>query len=81
MDKRTGIIFKVNFIKKTKSLPKQEGFVQLWQVHGELRNGKQVPFDYPDELPRKMRLILKAAGIPWPRQQNTGPGTTPRPLK
>ena len=69
MDKGTGIIFKVNFIKKSKPLPKQEGFVQLWQVHGQLHGGKQIPFDYPDELPRKMRLILKAAGIPWPGRE------------
>ena len=62
MKKDTGTIFKVNFIEATKR-PKQEGFVQLWKHKGKLQNGKQIPFDYPDELPRKMRHILKDAKI------------------
>jgi hypothetical protein len=66
VDKNTGIIFKVNPIKKTKPRPKQEGFVQLWKAHGVIENGRQIPFDYPDELPSKMRQILMQAKIPWP---------------
>jgi hypothetical protein len=63
MKKNTGTIFKVNFVEKNKHPKGQEGFVQLWKHKGKLQNGKQIPFNFPDELPRKMRHILKAAKI------------------
>jgi hypothetical protein len=63
MNKDTGTIFKVNFVDENKHPKKQEGFVQLWKHKGKLQNGKQIPFDYPDELPLKMRKILKDAKI------------------
>jgi hypothetical protein len=66
MRKNTGTIFKVYLLEKQPSPPKQEGFVQLWKHKGKLVPIKNIPFDYLDEIPRKMRKQLKIAKIKWP---------------
>jgi len=71
MERNTGTIFKVYLLAKQPSPPKQEGFIQLWKHKGKLMGVKNVPFNYPDEIPRKIRQELKAAKINWPSQKGT----------
>ena len=66
MRKNTGTIVKVYLLDKQPSPPKQEGFVQLWKHKGKVVSIKNVPFDYLDEIPRKIRQQLKSAKIKWP---------------
>ena len=65
MKKDTGTIFKVYLLAKG-SPDKQEGFIELWKHRGKLQRIRNIPFDYVDELPRKMRRLLKTAKLEWP---------------
>jgi hypothetical protein len=62
MEQKTGTIFKVFLLDKS-SPSKQEGFIELWKHKGELTRIHNVPFDYLDELPRKIRQLLRKGRI------------------
>jgi len=64
-----GTIFKVYLLAKP-GRDKQEGFIKLWKHKGVIQKTKYIPFDYLDELPRKIRKILKEGGIEWPPKAN-----------
>ena len=66
MRKNTGTIFKVYLLDKQPSPPMQEGFLQLWKHKGKLTGVKNIPFNYLDQIPDKIRKQLKAAKIKWP---------------
>jgi hypothetical protein len=62
MERNTGTIFKVYLLKKS-SPDKQEGFIELWKHKGELQRMSSMAFDYWDELPKKMRALIRRAKI------------------
>jgi hypothetical protein len=64
-----GTIFKVYLLEKP-GRGKQEGFIKLWKHKGAFQKTKYIPFDYFDELPRKIRKILKDAAILWPPEDS-----------
>jgi hypothetical protein len=67
MEQKTGTIFKVYLLAKaSKKGGKQKGFIALWTHKGVRSKQKNIPFDYLDELPRKIRKLLAADGIEWP---------------
>jgi hypothetical protein len=68
MERGTGTIFKVFLLAKSNP-DMQEGFIELWKHKGNLQKVKNVPFNYLDELPRKIRKLLKAADIQWPKKK------------
>jgi hypothetical protein len=61
MGEETSTIFKIRLLAKSKS-DKQEGFIELWKHEGKIMDQRE-PFDFLDEIPRK---ILKKAAIDWP---------------
>jgi hypothetical protein len=65
---QTGTIFKVYLLAKP-GRGKQEGFIKLWKHKGVVQKTKYIPFDYFDELPRKIRKILAGSGIEWPPKE------------
>jgi len=65
--KETSTTFKVRLLAETHT-DKQEGFSQLWKHRGEIQNIKGIAFDHLDELPRKIRHLLREAGIAWPKK-------------
>lgn len=60
-----GTIFKVYLLANPAS-GKQEGFIKLWKHKGAFQQTKYIPFDYLDELPKKIRKILSGSQIEWP---------------
>lgn len=70
MEKNTGTTFKVYLLGNQNPPSKQQGFIQLWKHKGELQGGKAIPFDYLDELPRRIRQELKKASIDWPQRKS-----------
>ncbi|MFZ0913920.1 MAG: hypothetical protein WBQ76_01220 [Candidatus Korobacteraceae bacterium] len=58
MEQKTGTIFKVYLLEKGDP-HKQEGFIELWKHKGELQRIHNLPFDYLDKLPRKIRQLLR----------------------
>ena len=62
MEQKTGTIFKVFLLDKS-SPSKQEGFIELWKHKGELQRIHNMPFDYLDELPSKIRKLLRKGQI------------------
>jgi hypothetical protein len=69
MKRETGTIFKVYLLAEG-ALHKQEGFIELWKHKGELQRIRNVPFDYVDELPKKMRKLIRTAKIQWPMKHS-----------
>jgi hypothetical protein len=69
MKRETGTIFKVYLLAEGAAY-KQEGFIELWKHKGKLQRIRNVPFDYVDELPRKMRRLLRTAKIQWPKRRS-----------
>lgn len=61
MEKSTGTIFKVYLLDKS-APDKQEGFIEFWKHKGELQRIHNIPFNYLDELPGKIRKLLRASG-------------------
>jgi hypothetical protein len=69
MKKESSTTFKVRLLAKPHG-DLQEGFIQLWKHKGVLQNGKDTAFDHLDELPRKIRHLLREAGITWPEKNS-----------
>lgn len=67
MEKKTGTIFKVYLLDKTKA-PKEEGFIQLWKHKDKLQKVKNRPSKRLSEIPKMMQEDLASAGIKWPKQ-------------
>jgi len=67
MEPNTGI-FKI-FLLDQSNPRQQEGFLKLWKHKGVLlEESKPIPFNYLDEIPGKVRKLLKNRGIDWPKQ-------------
>jgi hypothetical protein len=62
MEQKTGTVFKVYLLDKG-SRSKQEGFIELWKHKGDLQRIHNMPFDYLDELPSKIRKLLRKGEI------------------
>lgn len=60
-----GTIFKV-YLLANPGRGKQEGFIKLWKHKGAFQKTRYIPFDYFDELPKKIRKILADSKIEWP---------------
>ena len=65
MEQKTGTIFKIYLLAKGNP-GKQEGFIQLWKHEGKLQKIRNLPFDYLDDLPSKIRKLLRKGSIAFP---------------
>jgi hypothetical protein len=64
----TSTIFKVRLLAKSRP-DLQEGFLELWKHEGAIVQSQKVAFDHLDAIPGKIRRMLKAEGIEWPRKK------------
>jgi|HubBroStandDraft_6_1064221.scaffolds.fasta_scaffold1328943_2 hypothetical protein len=69
MEKKTGTILKIYLLAKT-AAGKEEGMVELWKHKGKklALTRQKSHFNFPKEIPDKVRALLEKAKIPWPNQ-------------
>lgn len=66
MRKQTSTIFTVRLLAQQTVPTKQQGYIRIWKHKGTIQNVKEIPFDYLDELPRKIRQLIRESGVKWP---------------